>query len=233
MSSRPDQSTSPGGGDDDGEAARPAPSRPAPPVGPRPLRKPERGETSVRDLLGAVLILVPIALLIFSVGGSCSFTPTGPVEDPDSGPTVNVEARLAEFAGASPFGLRVPDVPFRANSADRGPVSGGGTAVRIGYVTPQADYLSLVQTDASAAGILATESGAAERGEGPPLRRGTVDAGGLTWEVYQREGGEPFRIATLPDDPRVRVLVTGSAPEADFRTLAAALPSARVLPAGG
>ncbi|OLM16476.1 hypothetical protein Ae707Ps1_0734 [Pseudonocardia sp. Ae707_Ps1] len=196
------------------------------------MRKPERGETSVRDLIGAVLILIPVALLIFSVGGSCSFAPTGPVEDPDSGPTVNVEARLADFARGSAFPLRVPGVPFRANSADRGPVEGGGTAVRIGYVTPGADYLSLVQTDASVEGVLVTESGAAGRGEGPPLRQGTIDAGGLTWETYQREGGEPFRVTTLPGAPEVRVLVTGSAPDEDFRTLAGALSTARTLPTG-
>jgi hypothetical protein len=238
VSSSPDPSTSPpgetdgAGRPDDGAGPAPEPARRAPRVGPRPLRKPERGETSVRDLIGAVLILIPIALLIFSVGGSCSFAPAGPVEDPDSGPTVNVEARLTDFARGSPFPLRVPDVPFRANSADRGPVEGGGTAVRIGYVTPGADYLSLVQTDASAEGVLATESGAAGRGEGPPLRQGTIDAGGLTWEVYQREGGEPFRVATLPGTPEVRLLVTGSAPDEDFRTLAGALATARTLPTG-
>ncbi|ANY06035.1 hypothetical protein AFB00_06630 [Pseudonocardia sp. HH130630-07] len=202
-------------------------------MGPRALRKPERGETSVRDLIGAVLILIPVALLLFTVGGSCSFAPTGPVEDPQSGPTVDAGARLTEFARGSAFALRVPEPGFRANSTDRGPVEGGGTAVRIGYVTPGADYLSLVQTDATAEAILATESGSGGRGEGPPLRRGTIDAGGLTWEVYESDGGEPFRIATLPGAPQVRAMVTGSAPEQDFRTLADALATARVVPAGG
>ncbi|OLL75711.1 hypothetical protein Ae168Ps1_4116 [Pseudonocardia sp. Ae168_Ps1] len=238
---RSDDAATPGRSDDavadpgagPGAAGETGPStRSAPRVGPRAMRKPERGETSVRDLIGAVLILIPVALLIFSVGGSCSFAPTGPVEDPDSGPTVNVEARLADFARGSAFPLRVPEVPFRANSADRGPVEGGGTAVRIGYVTPGADYLSLVQTDASVEGVLVTESGAAGRGEGPPLRQGTIDAGGLTWETYQREGGEPFRVTTLPGAPEVRVLVTGSAPDEDFRTLAGALSTARTLPTG-
>nr|WP_255426310.1 DUF4245 domain-containing protein [Pseudonocardia sp. C8] len=197
------------------------------------MRKPERGETTVRDMLGALLILIPVGLLLFSVGNSCSFAPTGPVEDAGAGPRVNVDARLAEYARGSAFPLRLPDVPFRANSANRGPVEGGGTAVRIGYVTPDADYLSLVQTDASTEGILVTESGVSGRGEGPPRMQGTVDAGGLTWEVYRPEGGEPFRVATLPGAPEVRVLVTGSASEERFRTLAGALVRARVLPGGG
>lgn len=225
MSSRPDPSTP--SSDEGGDPP------PPPRFGPRALRKPERGETSIRDMLGALLILIPVGLLLFSVGNSCSFAPTGPVEDPNSGPSVNAEERLTEYARGSAFGLRVPDVPFRPNSTDRGPVEGGGTAVRVGYVTPDADYLSLVQTDASAEGILATESGSSDRGDGAPRMQGTIDAGGLTWEIYQRDGGEPFRIATLPGEPEVRALVTGSASDEQFRILADALSTARTLPAGG
>lgn len=221
------EDTAAGGGD-----GSPAPARPQRPrIGPRALRKPERGETSIRDMLGALLILIPVGLVLFSVG-TCSFSPAGPVENAQSGPSVDLGARLSEYALGSAFPLRVPDVPFRANSTDRGPVEGGGTAVRVGYVTPDADYLSLVQTDASAEGVLVTESGSSDRGDGPPRMQGTVEAGGLTWEVYQREGGEPFRIATLAGQPEVRFLVTGSASEEQFRTLAEALATARVLPAG-
>ncbi|WP_143105288.1 DUF4245 domain-containing protein [Pseudonocardia ammonioxydans] len=217
------------GGDDGGSPAPAAPARPR--IGPRAMRKPERGETSIRDMLGALVILIPIGLVLFSVG-TCSFSPAGPVENAESGPSVDIGARLTEYALGSAFPLRVPDVPFRANSTDRGPVEGGGTAVRVGYVTPDADYLSLVQTDASAEGVLVTESGSSDRGDGPPRMQGTVEAGGLTWEVYQREGGEPFRIATLGGEPEVRFLVTGSASEEQFRTLADSLATARVLPAG-
>lgn len=254
VSSRPDPSTpsdrDDGPGPDAAPAAAPddsspspsepespprsqAPSPPRRRIGPRPMRKPERGETSIRDMLGALLLLIPVGLLIVTVGGSCSFAPTGPTEDARSGPTVDVAARLTEYARGSAFGLRVPDVAFRANSTDRGPVEGGGTAVRTGYITPDADYLALVQTDATTEGILATESGAAGRGDGPPAARGTVQAAGLTWEVYQAEGGEPYRVATLPGTPQVRLLITGSADDAAFATLAEATVNARVLPAGG
>ncbi|WP_226363005.1 DUF4245 domain-containing protein [Pseudonocardia sp. ICBG1142] len=216
-------------------AGRPQPppvTRRIPEAGPQAMHKPGRGDASVRDLIWACLILVPVALLIFSVGGSCSFSPGGPAEDAASAPSVDAPARIAEYARGSTFPLRLPDVPFRANSTDRGPVEGGGTAVRIGFVTPDADFLSLVQTDGSVEGVLATESGSAGRGDGPPTMRGTVQAGGLTWEVYGAEGGEPFRVATLPGRPEVRVLVTGSASEDQFRTLADALTTARVFPPG-
>lgn len=216
-------------------AGRPQPppvTRRIPEAGPQAMHKPGRGDASVRDLIWACLILVPVALLIFSVGGSCSFSPGSPAEDAASAPTVDAPARIAEYARGSTFPLRLPDVPFRASSTDRGPVEGGGTAVRIGFVTPDADFLSLVQTDGSVEGVLATESGSAGRGDGPPTMRGTVQAGGLTWEVYGAEGGEPFRIATLPGRLEVRVLVTGSASEDQFRTLAEALTTARVFPPG-
>ncbi len=228
-----DPAAAPAGAARSGRPQPPPVTRRIPEAGPQAMHKPGRGDTSVRDLIWACLILVPVALLIFSVGGSCSFSPGTPAEDAASAPTVDAPARIAEYARGSAFPLRLPDVPFRVNSTDRGPVEGGGTAVRIGFVTPDADFLSLVQTDGSVEGVLATESGSAGRGDGPPTMRGTVQAGGLTWEVYGAEGGEPFRIATLPGRPEVRVLVTGSASDAQFRTLADALVAAAPVAPGG
>ncbi len=228
----PAVAAAPAGAARSGRPQPPPVTRRIPEAGPQAMHKPGRGDTSVRDLIWACLILVPVALLIFSVGGSCSFSPGTPAEDAASAPTVDAPARIAEYARGSTFPLRLPDVPFRVNSTDRGPVEGGGTAVRIGFVTPDADFLSLVQTDGTVEGVLATESGSAGRGDGPPTMRGTVQAGGLTWEVYGAEGGEPFRIATLPGRPEVRVLVTGSASDEQFTTLATALTTARVYPPG-
>lgn len=227
-----DPAAAPAGAARPGRPQPPPVTRRIPEAGPQAMHKPARGDASVRDLIWACLILVPVALLIFSVGGSCSFSPGTPAEDAASAPTVDAPVRIAEYARGSTFPLRLPDVPFRVNSTDRGPVEGGGTAVRIGFVTPDADFLSLVQTDGSVEGVLATESGSAGRGDGPPTMRGTVQAGGLTWEVYAAEGGEPFRITTLPGRPEVRVLVTGSASEEQFTTLAASLATARVFPPG-
>lgn len=228
-----DPAAAPAGAAGSGRPQPPPVTRRIPEAGPQAMHKPARGDASVRDLIWACLILVPVALLIFSVGGSCSFSPGTPAEDAASAPTVDAPARIAEYARGSTFPLRLPDVPFRVNSTDRGPVEGGGTAVRIGFVTPDADFLSLVQTDGSVEGVLATESGSAGRGDGPPTMRGTVQAGGLTWEVYGAEGGEPFRIATLPGRPEVRVLVTGSASDEQFRTLAEALVAAPPVAPGG
>ncbi|WP_165922253.1 DUF4245 domain-containing protein [Pseudonocardia endophytica] len=204
----------------------PDPTRPVV-VGPQAMRKPERTETRMKDILGAVLILIPIALLIVGVGRGCSFAPTGPELDPGAGPTVDAPARLTEYARVSTFGLRVPDVPWRSNSTDRGPVQGGGTAVRVGYLTEQGRYLRLVQSDASEEGLLATEGGPGSTAEG------VTRAAGRDWVTYRGNNGEPVRIATLPGSPTVRLLITGSGTDDEFRALAEATVRARVLPPGG
>lgn len=198
-----------------------------PAVGPQPMRKPGRTETRMKDMLGALLILIPVALLVVGIGRSCSFAPTGPELDPGAGPTVDAPARLAEYARASTFALRVPDVPWRSNSTDRGPVTGGGTAVRVGYLTEQGRYLRLVQSDASEEALLATEGGPGATAEG------VTPAVGLSWVTYRGANGEPVRIATLPGSPAVRVLITGSASDDDFRALAEATVRASPLPPGG
>lgn len=216
----PSRSTEAGG------PAEPAGAGDRPAVGPQALRKPERSETRMKDMLGALLVLIPIALLVVGVGQSCSFAPTGPEFDPGAGPTVDAPARLGEFARVSTFGLRVPDVPWRANSTDRGPVEGGGTAVRVGYLTEQGRYLRLVQSDASEEALLSTEGGRGATAEG------VTPAAGRSWVTYRGTDGEPFRIATLPGSPTVRLLITGSGTDVEFRALAEATVRARVLPPG-
>ncbi|MDN5917966.1 MAG: DUF4245 domain-containing protein [Pseudonocardia sp.] len=204
--------------------------RQRPRIGPRPLQKPARTETRMKDMLGALLILIPIVLLLVGVTRSCSFAPTGPQIDPNAGPTVDAPARLAEYARISTFPLRVPAVPWRANSTDRGPVEGGGTAVRIGYVTGDGRYLRLVQSDAGEENLLRTEAGSTV-----PTGEGVTPAAGLSWVTYRAQGGEPFRIATVPNPGSPapgRLRITGSGNDDEFRTLAEATLRARPIPPG-
>jgi hypothetical protein len=195
--------------------------------GPPPPAKPPRGSLRARDMLMALAVL----LVIVAVGGgvrSCSFAPGGPTVDADAAPTVDAPARLAEFARASEFPLRVPAVPqgWRSNSSDRSPIEGGGTAVRVGYLTPDGKYLRLVQSDGAEEALVSTEAG------GPLAGTGVTDAAGLRWVTYQAAGGEPFHVATAPDDPQVRWLITGSGTDPDFAALAQATVAGQILPAG-
>lgn len=226
--SEPDRTTGPAADPaTGGEAGAGGPARPRPRVGPRPMQKPGRTETRMKDMVGAILILIPIALLIVGVR-SCTFAPTGPEIDQDAGPTIDAPARLGEYARTSTFALRVPAVPWRSNSTDRGPVAGGGTAVRVGYLTEPGRYLRLVQSDASEEALLGSEFGGAA-----PVARGVTQAAGLSWVTYQAANGEPIRIAGPPADPNVRLLITGSGNDDEFRTLAEATVRGRVLPPGG
>ncbi|GEL24475.1 hypothetical protein PSU4_34290 [Pseudonocardia sulfidoxydans NBRC 16205] len=210
-----------GNGDEPERARRPLDTGSAPPA------KPSRGALSVRDMLVAMGVIIVIAVLFTR---SCSFSPGGPTVEPGSAPVVDAVARLQDAAPFTPFALHVPTVPagWRANSADSGPVQGGGHAVRVGYLTDGGAYVRLVQSDATEEDLVATEAG------GPQTATGTVDVAGLTWVTY-RVGprNEAMWVAPLPSaDPPSRLLLTGSATEADFRTLAQAAVDGRPLPVG-
>jgi len=78
-----------------------------------------------------------------------------------------------------------------------------------------------VQTDADEPALLATEA------EGAPVASGPVVVNGVTWVSYADETREPIRIATVDG---VRLLITGSGTDDEFRALAAAATSGQVLP---
>lgn len=188
--------------------------------------KPARGLPRVREMLLAIGLIIVVSLLFTR---SCSFSPGGPTVAPGSAPTVDSAAQLQEAALHTPFALHVPQLPpgWTANSADDGPVVGGGRAVTVGYLTEGGSYVRLVQSDATEENLVAAQAG------GPQTATGTVDAAGLTWVVY-RVGprSEAMWVAQLPSTPRSSLLLTGSAPEPDFRALAQAAVDGTVLPVG-
>nr|WP_275404019.1 DUF4245 domain-containing protein [Pseudonocardia acidicola] len=178
----------------------------------------------------ALAVMVPIVLLMAGAMRSCTFSPGGPTVSSDAVPAVDAAARLREFAPRVPFGLRIPAVPagWRANATDQGPVAGGGRAVRVGWITPDGRYVKIVQSDAAEEALVAAEAG------GPQTGRGTVDAAGQHWVVYGQPGAEPFWVADVatPGSPPVRLLITGSGTEDEFRTMATATLTGELLPAG-
>ena len=191
---------------------------------PGPPAKPPRSALTVRDMVGAVVVLVAIVLVFAGVTRSCSFAPGGPSVDPAAGPTADAPAQLRVLAGAMPFPLRVPALPqgWRANSVSTERVGAAGDrAVRVGYLTPDGRFLRLVQSGADEAALLATEA------EGTPVASGPVAVNGTTWVTYTDGTREPIRIAALDG---VRLLITGSGTDDEFRTLAAAATGADVLP---
>jgi len=191
---------------------------------PGPPTKPTRSALTVRDLLGALALLVVVVLAIGGLTRGCAFAPAGPTVDPSAGPTVDARAQLRALAGSTPFALRVPAVPadWRSNAVGVvrvGPA--GNRAVRTGYLTPPGRYLRVTQSDADEAELLREEA------RGAPVASGAVDVDGTSWVTYTDGTREPIRIATVDG---VRLVITGSGDDAEFRALATGTVRGEVLP---
>jgi len=198
---------------------------------PGPLQKPPRSALTARDMIGALVVLALVVLVVGGVTRSCTFAPAGPTVDASRLPVVDAPAELTRLAPGVPFPVRVPVVPagWRANSADQTPVPDAGRAVRTGFLTPDGRYLRLVQSDATEEALLRAEAGA-----GAASAQGVVDVDGQRWVAYTGERAEAIWITEVPGDgvPTVRLLVTGSGSESDFRALASAAVTGKVLPLG-
>jgi hypothetical protein len=200
-------------------------------VMPEPPSRPSRSALTVRDMLVAIGVLVVIVGVVGGVTRGCSFSPAGPTVDLGALPVVDAPAELRRLAPLVPYPVRVPAVPpgWRSNSVDQDLVDpadpSAGRSVRVGYLTPEGRYLRLLQSDGTEEALLASETG----GAAVPAR-GTTEVAGLQFVVYGGEDDEPVWIGELDG---VRVLLTGSGSEADFRALAGALVAGERLPGGG
>ena len=189
-----------------------------------PPAKPPRSALTVRDMIGALVVLGVIVLAIGGLTRGCAFAPTGPTVDPSAGPTVDAPAQLRALARSTPFALRVPAVPadWRANAVGVVRIGEGQQqAVRTGYVLPSGRYVRVVQSDAAEPALVAEEA------KGPPTASGTVDVAGTPWTVYGDGTREPLWAAQVDG---VRLVITGSGAEADFRALAAGTAGGEVAP---
>lgn len=182
----------------------------------------------MRDMIGAVVVLLVIVGVLMTVTRGCSLDPGGPDVSPDTAPSVDVSAKLGEAANAVAFPLRQPALPaeWKANSSSTAAVGAGAAAdvvVRVGWVTPGGRYLQLSQSGADAVDVLATETGES----GAPT--GSVDVDGVTWDTYSSRRDEVAWVTTFDG---VVTLVTGSGSAEEFRVLAAAVGEASPLPRG-
>jgi hypothetical protein len=180
---------------------------------------------STKDLVLSLVPLVALVLLVAGVAGMCSFSPGGPQTDRSVVRTVDAAAELARMAQQVGFPVRSPRLPdgWQANSFGLRPVGepSGPRAVRVGWLLPAGGYLRLVQSDAAEADLVRSET------EQPAAAFGAVDVHGVTWVRYPSLRREQAWVAELSG---VRVLITGSADEPDFRTLAGAVQAAPPLP---
>lgn len=192
--------------------------------------KPPRSALTMRDMLVALAILVPLILVFGGMTRACTFSPGGPTVDSSRLPVVDAPAELRALAPLVPFPVRIPAVPagWRSNSVDQDLLE-GDRVVRTGYLTPDGRYLRLLQSEAGEAALLAVETGAR-----PVPASGPVEVAGQRWVTYGEADDEQIWVAEVPvpGGRPVRLLITGSGAEPQFRTLAGAALAGEVLPAG-
>lgn len=189
--------------------------------------KPDRASLRMRDMIGAVVVLLVIIGAVLAFYGGCQFSPGGPSVDPKTAPSADAAGDLRLAARSAAFPVREPAVPkdWRPNSTSTTAVGAGATAsvvVRVGYVTTVGAFVQLSQSGGDAGEVVAKETGQAE----PPEPTGTVEVDGVTWTTYPGRRDEAAWVADLDD---VVLLVTGSAPESEYRQLAKAAQEATPL----
>lgn len=189
-------------------------------------RPPGRAGVGMRDMVGAVVILVVIVGVLMLVTRGCTFDPGGPQTSTDTAPSVDISAKLDEAAGSVTFPLRRPAVPgeWKPNSSSTAPVGTGAAAavvVRVGWLTPGGRFVQLSQSGGDLADVVASETGEAADPDG------TVDVDGTEWRTYPARRDEAAWTVEL--DGTV-ALITGSGTAEEFRVLARAVQDAEPLP---
>lgn len=174
--------------------------------------------------------LVPLALmcvLVAGLVGMCSFGGRGPSEGPP--PSYDAARALKADAADVGFPIRLPKLPdgWQANSGSRTGIEGGRTnaqggkeraiASRVGYIAPSKMYVSLTQSNADEAALVASI-------QKDVYPTGAENVDGVTWVVYQgAEGSEPVWITRLESAKGpAEVAISGAGSADDFRALAIA-----------
>ncbi|HET6213302.1 MAG TPA: DUF4245 domain-containing protein [Micromonosporaceae bacterium] len=169
-------------------------------VQPRPSRTP-------RDMaLSLVVLLIPVLLIVLAYhalqGGDQPI-----VIDP--APTVARAQATAAFPVAVPHDLAAGWRPVSATYAP----AGGGSTLRIGYLTPAGAGVQLVQSDVPVDALLAAELGAGRQ------LRGAEEVDGRAWQRYAARHDETAYVRT---ENRRTIIVIGPASAGELRALAAA-----------
>jgi hypothetical protein len=180
----------------------------------------------MRDMVGAMVVLLAIVGVVAAATRGCSFDPGGPAVDRDSAPTVDVSSKLNVAASSVSFPVRRPAVPssWHANSSSTSGTGTGSTAnvvVRVGWLTPAGRYVQVSQSGAKIADVLAAETGTES------ARTGSVTVAGTSWATYPSRREE---VAWATELDGTVVAITGNGTEQEFRQAAGAVAGAKPLP---
>lgn len=184
-----------------------------------------------RDMFWSMAPLVVACIVLAGLLGMCSFQAGGPGVGPT--PEYDAKAGLQADADALKIPIRLPQLPdgWQANSGGRGGIDGAATlpdgtrgravTSRIGYLAPDGMYLSLTQSNADEAALVASM-----KPDSYPA--GTQDVDGVTWVVYESSDPEPVWTTRLSGP--AQVAITGAGGTEEYRTLAKATQTQSPLP---
>jgi Protein of unknown function (DUF4245) len=194
-----------------------------------------------RDMFWSVAPLVLACIVLAGVLGMCSFQAGGPGEGPI--PHYDAPAALQADADALKIPIRLPLLPdgWQSNSGSRKGIDGGRTdpvsgqparavSSTVGYLAPSGMYLSLTQSNADEAKLVASLNT-------DMYPTGTADVDGVTWVIYegsQDDGNDAEPVWTTRLNGAggpAQIAIKGAAGTDEYRTLAAATQTASPLTA--
>ncbi|MEJ5927493.1 DUF4245 domain-containing protein [Corynebacterium sp. H128] len=166
------------------------------------------------DIVLSLLVVVGLMVPTVAFTGMCSFDrgapENGPVQKVDAAQVLGMEARAMNFP------VRLPETPdgWVSNSARRTTVNRSPAPV-VGWVTTQGAYLQLLQTDQP------LDKAVKDIDEHGRTQQEFKDIDGQRFEVYT-SAERNVRDAWAADLGDVRLILSGTASEAEFAELARA-----------
>jgi hypothetical protein len=178
----------------------------------RPTPSPAIERANRLSAANMVRSLAPLVVICLLIVGWVTFRQSGEervlVVDPST--TVRLAAERAAYPLVAPTGLPDGYRPTSARTDAGGAGEGDPVTLEIGYLTPSEEFAGFIVSDDRRADPVAAVLDGAED-------RGTVDVGGETWTRSTTVEGET---ALTRESGGVTVLVTGSAPDEELRTVA-------------
>ena len=178
-----------------------------------------------RDIFLTLAVMALAMVVTVGATGLCSFNPgapqAGPVREVDTDTFLPMEARRVAFP------VRDPQLPKQwvANSQRASQVAGHQATI-VGFVTPEQQFIQVLQTDAP----LDQLPGQPDKPR-PHEEEKTItsdEAGAVQWHIFTSDDDSirPTWVADLGDS---RLVLEGSANEAEFETFAQAMQDSPVI----
>lgn len=187
--------------------------------------------TNTRDLIISLGVL--LVVMFFSVGftGMCSFNPgsadkSGPVQE------VDIDTILKTDARGLGIPVRLPTLPdnWEANSGRRTMVDNEPSS-KAGWVIDGEAFLAVTQTVAELKDAVNDEDGEYREETDTFVVPASKSSTGedVTWQIWSGDDVKQIWAVDLGD---VRLLISGTATEAQYRTMAEAVTKAEPLETG-